>query len=189
MRAEPKGAILVEGPSDARAIEALARRCGRALAEERILVVPMGGATNIGHFLERLGPHGLGLPLAGMCDAAEERYFARALERAGLGHHLSRSDMEALGFYVCVEDLEDELIRALGSARVVETVADQGEIGSFRVLQRQPAQRGRTVEQQLRRFLGSGSGRKPRYAELLVNALDPSRVPRPLERALGCAAL
>jgi hypothetical protein len=33
--------------------------------------------------------------------------------------------------------------------------------------------------------MGSGSGRKIRYARLLVDALDLSHVPRPLDRALA----
>ena len=79
--------------------------------------------------------------------------------------------MEALGFYVCVADLEDELIRALGAAAVEQVVDAQGELGSFRTFQKQPAQQGRTVEEQLRRFMGTRSGRKVRYATLLVDAL------------------
>ncbi|MGZ4427535.1 MAG: TOPRIM nucleotidyl transferase/hydrolase domain-containing protein [Nocardioidaceae bacterium] len=184
-RGRPRAVILVEGPSDRRAVEALARRLGRDLAAERISVVPMGGATNIGHFLEHLGPHGLGLPLAGLCDAAEEGHFLRGLERAGYGRDLTRADMQALGFHVCIEDLEDELIRALGVADVVRAVAAQGELESFRILQKQPAQRERTLEQQLRRFMGSRSGRKSRYARLLVDELEPARVPAPLQRALA----
>lgn len=93
--------------------------------------------------------------------------------------------MEALGFYVCVEDLEDELIRSLGAGCVEETIRDQGELGSFRLLQQQPAQQGRSTEAQLHRFMGSRSGRKSRYARLLVAALDPSQVPRSLERTLA----
>ena len=180
-----RAVILVEGLSDLHAVEALARRCGRDLRAEGVSVVPMGGATNIGHFLEHFGPHGLGLELAGLCDAAEAGHFLRGLERAGFGRNLTRPEMEALGFYVCIEDLEDELIRALGVACVEQTVAAQGELGSFRILQKQPAQRGRAAEQQLRRFMGSRSGRKSRYARLLVDALEPARVPRPLERALA----
>ena len=61
----------------------------------------------------------------------------------------------------------------------------QGELGSFRTLQKQPAQRGRTIEQQLRRFMGSRSYRKIRYARLLVDALDLTRVPIPLDRLLS----
>ncbi len=180
-----RAAILVEGPSDRCAFEALARRRGRDLRAEGVAVVPMGGATNIRHFLEHLGPRGLGLELAGVCDAAEQRCFRRALESAGLGDGLTSTGMEALGFYACVEDLEDELIRALGVTRVVQVIADEGELTSFRTLQSQPAQRERPVEQQLRRFLGSGSGRKTRYATLLVEALDLDRAPRALDLALA----
>jgi hypothetical protein len=93
--------------------------------------------------------------------------------------------MESLGFYVCVEDLEDELIRALGADTVERLVEEQGELRSFRTLQRQPAQQGRTREAQLRRFLGTRGGRKIQYAPLLVEALAPDRVPRSLERVLA----
>jgi hypothetical protein len=177
--------VLVEGISDRRALEALARRRGRDLAAEGISIVPMGGAQAIGRFLDRFGPRGLGVRLAGLCDAAEERDFQRALERAGFGSDLSRADMERLGFYVCVEDLEDELIRAVGAAAVERVLEAQGELSSFRTLQKQPAWRGRSTEQQLRRFLGSHSGRKIQSGAWLVDALDLTRVPRPLDRVLA----
>ena len=93
--------------------------------------------------------------------------------------------MEALGFYVCVADLEDELIRALGAAAVEEVVEAQGELGPFRTLQKQPAWRGRPQDEQLRRFMGSGGRRKIRYARLLVEALDLTEVPRPLDLVLA----
>ena len=93
--------------------------------------------------------------------------------------------MEELGFYVCVEDLEDELIRSLGVASVQRTVDAQGELGSFRILQKQPAQRGRETDEQLRRFMGTRSGRKSRYARVLVDALDLSHVPRSLDGVLA----
>jgi hypothetical protein len=41
------------------------------------------------------------------------------------------------------------------------------------------------VEEQLRRFMGSGGRRKTRYAAYLVSALDPDDVPRPLKRVLA----
>ncbi|HET7532953.1 MAG TPA: TOPRIM nucleotidyl transferase/hydrolase domain-containing protein [Nocardioidaceae bacterium] len=179
-----RAVILVEGLSDCRALETLARRHGRDLPSEGVWVVPMGGATNVGRFLERFGPHGLDLRLAGLCDAAEQRHFLRGLERAGFGRGLTRGDMEDLGFHVCERDLEDELIRALGAPRVVQVVAEAGELRSFLALQNQPAQRGRSVEQQLHRFMGTRSGRKSRYARLLVDALAPAGAPAPLERVL-----
>lgn len=181
----PRAVVLVEGFSDQSALEALAERRGRDLHAERISVLPIGGAQAIGRFLNLFGPHGLDVRLAGICDAGEVGNFRRGLERAGLGSRLSRSDMERLGFFVCSADLEDELIRALGAVCVEQVVEAEGELGSFRTLQKQPAWRGRTTEQQLRRFMGSGSGRKIRYARLLVDALDLTQVPRPLDRALA----
>jgi hypothetical protein len=93
--------------------------------------------------------------------------------------------MEALGFHVCVADLEDELIRALGAARVEQVVAEHGDLRAFRTLQKQPTWQGRTTHEQLRRFMGSGGRRKIRYARLLVEALDLTRVPRPLDGVLA----
>jgi hypothetical protein len=177
--------VLVEGTSDQRALEALAERRGRNLDDEGVSVVPIGGAQAIGRFLSLFGPQGLDVRLAGLCDAAEERDFRRALERAGFGSDLTRADLERLGFFVCVADLEDELIRALGAAAVEEVVDAQGELGSFRTLQKQPAWQGRTTEEQLRRFMGSGGSRKIRYARLLVDALDLGNVPRPLDLVLA----
>lgn len=176
--------ILVEGVSDQAAVEALAVRRGRNLRRDGVFVVPMGGATNIGHFLELFGPRGLRTRLAGLCDEGEEADFRRGLNRAGLGPVLARDDLERLGFYVCVTDLEDELIRSLGTAAVERLIAGQGELGSFRILCQQPAQRARTREQQLKRFLGTRSGRKAHYGQVLAGALDLTRVPRPLDRLL-----
>jgi hypothetical protein len=181
----PRAVVLVEGLSDRCAVEALAERRGRDLHAERVSVVPIGGAQAIGQFLDLFGPAGLDVRLAGICDAGEEGDFRRGLERAGLGAKLTRTDMERLGFFVCSADLEDELIRALGAESVVRVVEAEGELGSFRTLQKQPGWRGRSADQQLRRFIGSGSGRKIRYARLLVDALDLTQAPRPLDLALA----
>ncbi len=176
--------LLVEGISDKLAVEALAERRGRDLEAEGVAVLAMGGAQAIGKVLDHYGPKGRDVRLGGLCDLGEERYFKRALERAGLGSNLTRDDLERLGFYLCVEDLEDELIRALGAAVVEEVVEAGGQLGSFRTLQKQPAWRGRATEQQLRRFFGSYGG-KGKYAPLLVGALDLAHVPRPLDRVLA----
>ena len=180
-----RAVVLVEGVSDRRALETLATRRGRDLDAEGVSVVQIGGAQAIGKFVDRFGPQGLDLRLAGLCDAAEEGHFKRGLERAGLGVDLTRDDMERLGFYVCVEDLEDELIRALGAASVEQVIDAQGELASFRTFQKQPAWRGRTTEEQLRRFMGTHSGRKAQSAASLVGALDLHQVPRPLDRVLA----
>src|SRR5688500_11922529 len=180
-----RAVVLVEGISDQYALEALAERRARDLDTEGISVVAMGGAQRIGRFLDLFGPRGLDLRLAGLCDAGEEDDFRRGLERAGFGSHFTRADLERLGFYVCVADLEDELIRALGAASVEQVVDAQGELGSFRTLQKQPEWQGRSNEEQLRRFMGSGGSRKIRYARLLVDALDHTHVPRPLDLVLA----
>ena len=181
----PRAVVLVEGVSDQHALEALAKRRGRNLDTEGISIVPIGGTKNIGTFLDRFGPQGLDVKLAGLCDAAEEGDFQRALERAGLGSNLTRADMERLGFYVCVADLEDELIRSLGAVAVEKVIDAQGDLVSFRSFQMQPAWRGRTTEDQLRRFFGTQGGRKIQSAALLVGALDLTQVPRPLELVLA----
>jgi hypothetical protein len=179
--------VLVEGESDRNALLALAERRGLDLAAAGVAVEPVGGAQAMGRAIERFGPAGAGLGVAALYDAGEERAVARCLERAGLGSDLVRDDMERLGFYACDEDLEAELIRALGARRVEDVVAAEGELRSFRGLQRQPAHRAVPVERQLRRFLGTHSGRKIRYGRLLVEALDLASVPRPLDRVLARA--
>jgi predicted ATP-dependent endonuclease of OLD family len=180
-----RAVVLVEGVSDQLALEALAERRGRSLDAEGVSIVPIGGSKNIGTFMDLFGPQGFDAKLAGLFDVAEEGDYQRGLERAGIGSKLTRADMERLGFYACVADLEDELIRALGSEVVERVIDSQGDLESFRSFQRQPAWRGRPVEQQLHRFFGTHSGRKIQSAALLVAALDLSQVPRPLDRVLA----
>ena len=180
-------AILVEGWSDQAALEALAHRRGLDLAAERIVILPVGGATNTGKFLDALGQPGLRVRLAGLVDANEEQLLWRDLERMGLGTSLSRASAEALGFFVCDADLEDELIRALGGPAVERLLAVQGELESFRSFQDQPAQRAREGHAQLRRFMGTRARRKIRYGALLTNALDLRCVPRALDAVLAHA--
>ena len=186
--------VLVEGMSDQAALETLAARRGRDLRAEGVFVVPMGGATNIGHFLGLFGPRGFGVRLAGLCDEGEERDFRRGLQQAGFpglaaapdpAGPLAPPDLAGLGFFVCVADLEDELIRSLGVRRVEQLIEAQGERGSFQTFTRQPAQRNRTRQQQLHRFLGTRSGRKIHYGHVLAAALDLTRVPGPLAGVLS----
>ncbi len=177
--------VIVEGISDQVALEALAERRGRNLVAEGVAIVPIGGAQAIGYVLRLIRDQSHEIKLAGLCDAGEERGFQRALEQAGLGSNLTRSAMEELGFYVCDVDLEDELIRSLGAEAVEDVLATHGDLESFRTLQKQPQWRGRPKEAQLRRFMGSGGSRKIKYARMLVDALDLTRVPRPLDGVLA----
>ena len=177
----PRAVVLVEGVSDKVALETLAVRRGRDLAAEGVTVMAMGGAQAMGRFLNLYGPRGLNVELAGFCDAGEEGTVRRALERAGFGRDLFRTEMERMGFFVCERDLEDELIRCLSAPVVEGILAAHGKLASFRTYQKQPAHRARTTEEQLRGFLTNW---KIRLAAPLVQALDLGRVPRPLDGVL-----
>jgi hypothetical protein len=170
-----RAVVLVEGISDQIAVETLAGRRGRDLAAEGIVVLPVGGAHGVARYLHRFGPEGTGARLAGLCDAGEAHIVRRALATAGLA---------GSEFFVCTEDLEDELIRAVGPARVTEVLAAHRDLGAFRTMQRQPAWRGRDEAAQLRRFLGAGAQRKLRYARLLTEAITLDRTPEPLTALL-----
>ena len=174
--------VLVEGVSDRLAVTALAARRGRDLRAEGVAVLPMQGATNICHYLQHYGPDGLHLGLAGLCDVAEMRYFQKGFERAGLGAVTTRDELEDRRFFVCAADLEDELIRALGVDAVERLLEEHGDLASFRILQRQPDQQGKSDQARLRRFMGTRGGRKIKYAPLFVDALDLKTMPRPLAR-------
>ena len=165
MPEQPSTVVFVEGASDRVALLKLAERRGRDLDAEGVKVVAIGGAHALPRFLASAPP----AKLVGLCDAGEAREFKRSLD------HVS----------VCDPDLEDELIRAVGAGRLQEIIEAQGELHSFRTLQKQPFQRTRTIEQQLRVFLGN---RKIRYAELLVGELDLASVPRPLDEVLEAVA-
>ena len=180
-----RAVIRVEGISDQIALETLAVRRGRDLGAEGVVVLPVGGVHAVTRFLRRFCPEGAGVRLAGLCDAGEENILRRGLAVARVGSPRTRADLEHMGFHVCDEDLEDELIRAVGAARVTELFGSQGDLRSFDSMRRQPAWRGRSTEAQLRRFLGAGSQRKLRYARLLVEAVDLGGLPRPLDAVLA----
>lgn len=157
--------VLVEGVSDQIAVETLAGRQGRDLAAEGVVVQPTGGAHGTRRYLERFA----GQRVAGLCDVGEVQVVQRALD----GHTV-------LGIFVCVADLEDELIRAAGTAEVLAVFGENGDLRSFRTIQQQPAWRGKDEAAQVRRFLGAGAQRKLRYARLLTEAIDLDRMPKPL---------
>ena len=184
-----RAVVLVEGVSDQIAVETLAGRRGQRLSAEGVTVIPVGGAHAITRYLMRFGPGGARAGLAGLCDAGAEHIVRRGLAAAGVGSPRSPADLERMGFHVCVQDLEEELIRAAGAALAEELLGAQGDLGSFRTMQRQPAWRGKPREAQLRRFLGAGSYRKLRYARLLVDAIDLNRMPKPLDAVLAAVQL
>ncbi|XVV07386.1 TOPRIM nucleotidyl transferase/hydrolase domain-containing protein [Actinosynnema sp. CA-248983] len=122
--------VLVEGVSDQIAVETLALRQGRDLAAEGVVVLPVGGAHGVPRQLRRFG--GGGVRLVGLCDEGEAHVVQRGLAAAGLGAPGSRDALARMGFFVCVEDLEDKLIRAAGVALVTEVLGANGDLGAFR---------------------------------------------------------
>ena len=167
--------VLVEGESDRLAVEAVAGRLGYDLAAAGATVVSMHGITNLHHHLARLARDAVPRRIVGLFDVGEAAYVRGAVTGAGLGG--ADADLASIGFFACEPDLEGELIRALGSARVEELLAEHGEVARFRTFQQQPYQRGRPVEAQLRRFMGTHSGRKALFAPILVEALDEAEIP------------
>lgn len=179
--------IIVEGISDQIAVETLARRRGRNLSAEGVAVLPAGGSGSAARYLMEYGPAGKDLSLSGLCDLDAAETFRTAMRATDVGAPETIPDMEALGFHVCVRDLEDELIRALGTDAVEAVIASQGELGSFRTLQHQPEWRDRPTSQQLHRFFRSQARRSLRYARLLVEATPIDRAPQPLAAVLDRA--
>ncbi len=178
--------VLVEGISDQIALETAAVCRGRDLEAERVVIVPIGGAHAIGRFLTRLRPLSTRVQLAGLCDLHEEVIFRRGLAAARVGSPSTRVGMEHLGFYVCVKDLEDELIRAVGTAGVEALLDSEGDLRSFHSFQKQPAWRGQEPQAQVYRFMRSSSRRNLRYARLLVEAaVGRDALPRPLGALLS----
>jgi hypothetical protein len=158
--------IAVEGRSDKLVLETISRRLGRDLTAEGVAIRPIGGAHAIRRFVAELGP---GVTVRGLCDENEQ--------------HLFRSVLDDV--YVCVPDLEGELIRALGVERMLQIV----DRDAFATRQRQPAQRGRPVELQLHRWLRASSSRAHHYLPMLADALDLDHVPAPLLGVLGHAGI
>jgi len=175
--------VLVEGDSDVAALRALARLLGCDLDPHRIYIQSAHGVTNYSRLLvEFLRTHPGGR-FCGMYDAADEGHVRRALAYAGIPIDADEC-LESFGFFACVADLEDELVRALGVEAVERVLEAQGELTSFRRFQAMPQHRRTPVHPQLRRFLGTRATRKIRSAQRLVEALDPARLPRPLEQLM-----
>jgi hypothetical protein len=154
--------IAVEGVSDKVVLERISRLLGRDLVAEGITIEAIGGAQAIRGFVAELGSD---VAVRGLCDEGEQHLFRRVLDDV----------------YVCVPDLEGELIRALGIERMLEII----DRDSFATMRHQPAQRGRPVELQLHRWLRSSSSRYHRYLPQLADAIEPDRVPAPLAGVLG----
>ncbi len=182
--------ILVEGASDQVALESLARRQGRDLIALGVTVVAMGGAQAVWKNMEKIVRLDAATRITGLCDSAEAMHYERALRRVGLAPASGAIDLSDYGVFVCTEDLEDELIRALDQTDIEALLAGTGDLRSFRTMQKQPQWLGRPFNAQMRRWIGAGSQRKGRYAQLMTDHVALGRVPAPLLNVLdaACAA-
>ena len=140
-RSKLNSLVLVEGDSDAAAVRALADRLGVDLDLHRVEVCSAGGVTNFSRVLADFVRTHPGAGFCGMYDVADERHVRRALANAAVPVAADES-LESFGFFACVADLEDELIRALGTAAVERVLDAQAELASFRRFQAMPQHRG-----------------------------------------------
>jgi hypothetical protein len=171
--------VLVEGDSDAAAVRALSELIGCDLGLAHIQIRSSAGVTNFSRVLEGFVHEHPNAGICGMYDTADEWHVRRALTNVAIPIAAHES-LEAYGFFACVADLEDELIRALGTDEVERVLQAQDELHSFRRFQAMPQHRFSPVHQQLRRFLGTRATRKIRSARCLVQAMDIARLPPPL---------
>lgn len=171
-------ALLVEGISDQYAIDALAARRGKNRDAAGVSIVVMAGAGGIRTYLSLLGPKGLGVELAGLCDVSDEARWSKALGDHGFGKPLDRAAMAKVGFFVCDKDLENVLITTLGTDQTLQVIAAQGDKAAFEAFSKEPAHSGKSLHEQLHDFIHA---RNVIYAALLVDALDLANVPPPLE--------
>lgn len=163
--------VLVEGRSDVAAVRRLAARRGITGLD----LVDMGGITNVRRELQRSLPG----PVLGLCDADQVGYVQRGLAHF-LGIEVTEQDLATHGWFVCHDDLEEELIRAVGTERCLEVVTAMGDAGSLASFRSQPEWRGRPLADQLHRFAGTRSGRKQALAAALADDVPLERVPAPL---------
>jgi hypothetical protein len=189
--------VLVEGESDAAAVRALAGLIGCDLGLHRIQICSAEGVTNFSRVLSNFLRAHPDARFCGLYDIADERHVRRALANVALSIGADES-LESFGFFACVADLEDELIRALGAEAVERMLESQAELTSFRRFQAMPQHRHTPAHHQLRRFLGTRATRKIRSAPRLVEALKLAQLPHPLAQlaakllevgALGAPAL
>ncbi|MEJ8277721.1 hypothetical protein [Pseudonocardia spirodelae] len=179
----PRAVVLVEGASDAAVLETLARR--RATPPRDAAIVVLHGYTNLATALRALAPVAPARA-AVLCDAGAAAYCRRVAHDVGA---TTGGFGAGLPVRVCETDLEDELIRALGTRRVHEVLAATGELAALHALAGQPGRRGRTAGENLRRFLSARSGRKARYGALFAAELDLGALPEPLRAVLDDVGL
>jgi AAA domain, putative AbiEii toxin, Type IV TA system len=165
--------VLVEGITDYQAVRLIATKLGRNLDAEGVAVLPLDGGGTLKVYLELLGPDGLDLDLAGLCDADYEQDWRSKLAGAGLTV-TTRQEMEAAGFFVADRDLEDELVAALGTTNTQVVISNDGAAGDFQQFANSAGQQGEPLAEQLRAFVQK---KKTRWTPQLAAAIAPASIP------------
>ncbi|KGN36956.1 hypothetical protein [Knoellia subterranea] len=166
--------VLLEGASDVAAVQVLRAARGVDAEDEPCLLIDMGGATNVRRHVERAAAADPLPRVIGMCDEREAPFFTRALDV-----------IPTFTFTVCRRDLEDEFMRALGLDGTLAVLESVDLLTTFEAFTRQQAWQGRPLLDQLRRFVGTTSGRKELLAVALAGALDEATTPAPLSDLLA----
>lgn len=179
MRAGVRKVVLLEGVSDIAAVTAAAATHDLELAD--VQLVDLGGVTNVKRELIELKRTTGEFEVLGLCDAPEVRFVEHALREVGCAVR-DPTDLAAYGFFVCQADLEEELIRALGTERTVHVIEQLGLGHKLATLRQQPAWQDRPLPEQLHRFCGVASGRKELLAGALSATLDAAQLPDPLQQ-------
>ncbi|MFC7491598.1 MULTISPECIES: hypothetical protein [unclassified Knoellia] len=186
--------VLLEGTSDVAAVRSLRAARGVQPDDEPCRLVDMGGATNVRRHLAAAAESDPLPRVLGLCDEQEAPYFVRALTAyrtvvrvpsgPGPTAQPSVATLPDFGFQVCRRDLEDELMRALGVDGTLAVLADLDLDATFAAFTRQLAWQGRPIMDQLRRFVGTTSGRKELLAGAMAAALAEDDCPPPLTALL-----
>lgn len=183
--------ILLEGASDVAAVRVLAhtRGLGTAVDEGSIAAVSLDGVTNMRTGIVTARERHPEARVLGLCDAREQQVAVRALIATGvLAEGAGADDLPGAGFFVCHDDLEEELMRALGRDGVEAAIETLGLQPALLAFQRQEAWRGRPFEEQVHRFCAVASGRKIAMAGAMGAGLSVEQIPAPIAALLSRAA-
>lgn len=111
--------ILVEGVTDQAIVRTVAERLGHDLDRLGITVAALDGAGGFKIALHLFGSDGFDVPYWGLVDNKEASEVASYLG-------VNEDQLEDNGLVVCIEDLEDECVKGVGSKRHAEVLCQSG---------------------------------------------------------------
>jgi len=148
---------------------------------EGVTILNLQGGGGFAAHYELFGPPGLKMDVLGLCDEDKEQTWIDALQNAGVPV-ADRAFLNAKGFYVCMKDLEDELISSLGIPAVQAIISAQGAGPAFAAFAQQPKKKTLSATDQLRGFI---HGDNIRWVIHLIDALDLAKLPGALNALMS----